>query len=140
MGESKISGLNHVTLAASDLERSIAFYRDLLGFDLRTQWAEGAYLEAGALWLCLSFDEVARTAPHPDYTHIALDVAAEGFEALSERIRAAAQSWKENRSEGQSLYFLDPDGHKLELHVGSLASRLAYYRANPIPGRHILGA
>jgi hypothetical protein len=86
----------------------VSFYRDLLGFSLRAQWVEGAYLEAGALWLCLSLDQVARTRPHPDYTHIALDVASEDFAALSQRVRAVAPLWKENRSEGQSLYFLDP--------------------------------
>lgn len=32
------------------------------------------------------------------------------------------------KSEGQSFYFLDPDGHKLELHVGDLASRLVQCR------------
>ncbi|MFB9570701.1 hypothetical protein ACFFRS_27370, partial [Saccharopolyspora hordei] len=38
--------------------------------------------------------------------------------------------WKANRSEGASLYILDPDGHKLELHLGDLASRLAHFRQN----------
>ena len=69
-----------------------------------------------------------------DYTHYAFDVSADGFAALSAQIRAHATIWKDNRSEGDSLYFLDPDGHRMELHIGSLASRLDHYRANPPNG------
>ncbi|NER83349.1 MAG: glutathione transferase, partial [Leptolyngbya sp. SIO1D8] len=39
--------------------------------------------------------------------------------------------WQNNRSEGASLYILDPDGHKLELHVGDWRSRLTAAKANP---------
>ena len=122
-----ITGLNHVTLAVSDLPRSIAFYRDLLGCQLRAHWPDGAYLEAGSLWLCLSRYDRARAEPHPDYTHLAFSVAPADFAELGARVRAACTIWKDNRSEGDSLYFLDPDGHKLELHVGSLQSRLDHY-------------
>jgi catechol 2,3-dioxygenase-like lactoylglutathione lyase family enzyme len=125
MSEPKILGLNHLTLGVSELERSLAFYRDLLGFKLRSHWPEGAYLEAGALWLCLSLDNQTAPISGPDYTHVAFDIDQEGFDLLSERIRKVTREWQENSSEGDSLYFLDPDGHKLELHVGSLASRLA---------------
>ncbi len=38
---------------------------------------------------------------------------------------------QDNSSEGDSLYILDPDGHKLELHVGDLESRLASMKAEP---------
>ena len=123
----RILGLNHVTLAVSDLERSLAFYCDVLGCEVHRVWDEGVYLEAGALWLCLSRDPAARTAPHADYTHLAFNVAPEDFAALDARVRAECVIWKENKSEGASTYFLDPDGHKLELHVGTLASRLAAY-------------
>ena len=64
-------------------------------------------------------------------------MAIEDFAALSARVGAVAPSWRQNRSEGDSLYVLDPDAHKLELHVGTLASRLAHYRANPAAGRVI---
>ena len=131
MTKAKITGLNHLTFAVSDLDRSVAFYRDLLGCELRAVWTTGAYLEAGSLWLCLSVDDKTRRTPHPDYTHAAFSVDAGEFEALSARVQAVAPIWKDNRSEGVSLYFLDPDGHRLELHLGDLESRLRHYCAHP---------
>ena len=129
-----IRGINHVTLAVTDLERALAFYRDLLGLRVAAVWPRGAYLEAGTLWLCLSRDDARRPDASPDYTHIAFDVDETDFAALASRIAAAAPQWRDNRSEGNSLYFLDPDGHKLELHVGTLRSRIAHYRNAPPPG------
>ena len=129
-----VSGLNHLTLATSDLDRAVAFYRDVLGCRVRATWTTGAYLEMRDVWLCLSLDPAARTGPHPDYSHIALSTAPGAFAVIKGRIEASAQIWKDNRSEGASVYFLDPDGHKLELHVGTLDSRLAAMRQNPPPG------
>jgi catechol 2,3-dioxygenase-like lactoylglutathione lyase family enzyme len=121
-----IRGINHITLATSDVSRAVGFYMEGLGCTLRKEWPGGAYLEAGDLWLCLSLDPAARTAPHDDYSHIAFDVSQGDFEAAVARlVTAGARAWKDNRSEGASFYFLDPDGHKLELHVGSLKTRLA---------------
>jgi catechol 2,3-dioxygenase-like lactoylglutathione lyase family enzyme len=133
-----VRGLNHVTLAVADLDRSLSFYRDVLGLSVRMVWPEGAYLEAGALWLCLAVDPHVTGAPRPDYTHLAFDVAETDFQKLAERVGAVARVWKDNRSEGASLYILDPDGHKLELHVGSLESRLAHYALHPLPGSRVI--
>ena len=133
-----VSGLNHITLAVTDVERSLAFYRDVLGCTTRAVWADGAYLEAGTLWLCLSRDHHARSSPHPDYSHIAFSVSEADYGAMRERLMAECIIWKDNRSEGASTYFLDPDGHKLEIHLGSLESRLSHYRENPSKGVHIL--
>lgn len=134
MSHPTITGLNHVTLAVADLRRSIVFYTDVLGFRLRAEWSEGAYLSAGALWLCLALDPKTSTARREDYTHLAFGAREDEFDGLTRRIRAAARIWKENCSEGASVYFLDPDGHRLELHLGSLETRLAHYRAHPAPG------
>lgn len=133
-----VTGLNHITLCVADLGRSVAFYRDLLGCELRSQGVRSAYLEAGSLWLCLELSPDTSLPPHRDDSHIAFSVAAEDFAELSARIEAQGPLWKSNTSEGASIYFLDPDGHRLELHVGSLETRLAHYRANPELGVRVI--
>jgi len=51
---------------------------------------------------------------------------------MSERIlKAGAVIFKKNTSPGKSLYFLDPDGHKLEIHVGNWQTRLQIKKENP---------
>ncbi len=102
-------------------------------------WADGAYLECCSLWLCLSRDDLVRTSPHADYTHIAFSVDNDGFAEMSERIKANCTVWKDNRSAGASTYFLDPDGHKLEIHVGSIEIRLDHYRNDPSKGVSVFG-
>ena len=130
-----LSGFNHLTLAVTDVPRSVSFYHDLLRLQLDATWDNGAYLSLPGLWLCLSLDPLRSTAPAVDYTHYAFTVDAADFTALVERLRAAGvQEWRDNRSEGASFYFLDPDGHKLEAHVGDLASRLQACRAKPYAG------
>jgi catechol 2,3-dioxygenase-like lactoylglutathione lyase family enzyme len=127
-----LSGLNHLTLAVLDLERSLQFYGSLLGCRIRATWRSGAYLSLGDLWLCLSLDSNRSTKPVSDYTHYAFSIAQEEFGAFARRLRENnVIEWKENRSEGDSLYFLDPDGHKLEVHSGDLATRLAQCRIAP---------
>lgn len=131
-----LTGLNHLTLSVRELARSVAFYRDMLGLRLHARWDRGAYLSAGDLWLCLSLDEEGAAAlASPAYTHYAFSISQQDFPAFAARLRAAdVPEWQQNRSAGDSLYFLDPDGHRLEAHAGSLAQRLAACRAAPYPG------
>ncbi len=134
-----IEGLNHLTFATSDLERAFRFYRDVLGFRPLAKWARGAYFLAGRegaeLWCCLSLDPDSRKTPHTDYTHTAFAVSPQNFEEASQKIRdSGAPIWKENKSEGDSLYFLDPDGHKLEIHATSWRERLASTKIKPYDG------
>ena len=137
-----LSGLNHLTLAVSSLAPSVAFYQQLLGMRLHARWDSGAYLSCGDLWLCLSLDPQRRITPpeESDYTHYAFSVAEADFAGFSARLETAGVAvWKVNRSEGASHYFLDPDGHKLELHVGNLAQRLAACREQPYKGMVFYG-
>jgi catechol 2,3-dioxygenase-like lactoylglutathione lyase family enzyme len=127
-----IDGLNHITLSCSNIVRSLSFYTQNIGFTGHVQWDGGAYLTLGDLWLCLSLDS---PSPAKDYTHFAFSVGQQEFAALKEKlIHAGVIEWKINKSEGDSFYFLDPDGHKLEIHVGSLKQRLESLKSKPYKG------
>ena len=123
----RITAINHLTLAVSDIEQSCHFYCDLLGATLRAEWPRGAYLDLGGHWLALELAE--HVTPRSDDSHIAFSVS--DFDAFVEHLRPHVAEWKVNTSEGASFYFLDPDCHKLELHSGDLETRLAHYRADP---------
>lgn len=127
-----LQGLNHITIAVSDLERSLTFYTELLGMKAHVCWDAGAYLSLGDVWFCLSCD---KPAPSLDYSHIALDIAEQDFSVFAEKLRqAAVPELQQNSSEGQSVYFLDPDGHKLEAHCGNLQTRLDALKNKPYSG------
>ena len=129
-----ITCVNHITLVVAELPRAVTFYTSILGMSLRAIGPRAAYLEGGSLWLCL---ELGMPSPSADDSHIALSCAPADFDTLCSRLSQAPR-WKINRSEGPSLYVLDPDGHKLELHLGDLASRLSHYRTDPPEGMRIL--
>jgi len=132
-----IKGMNHVTLAVTDIERSFDFYHNLIGLKPLVKWHRGAYflLEDG-FWFCLNVDQNRIAAPC--YTHYAFSVAADDFDATSERIvEAGVHVFKENTSPGESLYFLDPDGHKLEIHASNWRDRVAAKKADLGPWRDV---
>jgi len=129
-----ISGLNHLTLAVSNLQRSVAFYSGLLGFAARMRGPTSAYLEAGTLWLALVVDPDVRRGPLPEYSHVAFGVGPSELPALAHKLTGAGvPQWQESKS-GESFYFLDPDGHKLELHSRDIRGRLAARASLQEPG------
>jgi catechol 2,3-dioxygenase-like lactoylglutathione lyase family enzyme len=130
------SGLSHITFAVSRLDLSIRFYTELLGLKLLVRWNHGAYLTAGDFWVSLVLDRAATEATNnSSYTHVAFAVSPEDFPALREKLLDHdAEEWQPNASPGESLYFLDPDGHKLEIHARTLPDRLAWFREHPKPG------
>ena len=130
-------GLNHVTLAVSDLERLITFYSELLGFSVRMRSPSSAYLEAGSLWLALVADAQVRRGPLPEYSHIALSVAPASLPVLADRLARAGVTRRQEPENSDSFYFVDPDGHKLELHSGDLRGRLRARATNLRPNTTI---
>jgi hypothetical protein len=50
---------------------------------------------------------------------------------MAEKIsNSGAHIFKDNTSPGKSLYFLDPDGHKLEIHISNWQERIAVKKEN----------
>jgi len=130
-----ITGLNHITLAIRDITESFVFYKEILGFKPLAKWPEGAYFLAGNIWLALQVDPQTRSEPLPEYTHIAFSIKAEDFQKFCQKIKdAKVEIWQENWTEGDSVYFVDPNGHKLEVHASDLNSRLRIAKAKPWPG------
>lgn len=124
-----ITAINHMTLACLDISASFAFYKDVLGFKPLVKWDKGAYFLVGDLWFCLNAD--ANRKANPCYTHYAFTVNKNDFDAMSKRIKSSGSTiFKDNSSPGESLYFLDPDGHKLEIHVGDWRSRIRAKKAD----------
>lgn len=127
-----LTGLNHLTIAVSDLSRSFDFYVSMLGFTPRAKWTKGAYLSLDKLWLCLSLDEVDTRR---DYTHYAFSISELHIVSFREKLRTSGvEEWKDNKSEGASIYFFDPDGHRLEVHSGDLETRLQACKEKPYDG------
>jgi catechol 2,3-dioxygenase len=120
--------LGHVDLKVSDLERSVAFYRDVLGFSVaeRSDEASIAFLRAdgeGAFHLALTAGESTGGAP-PSAHHTGLDYVALAYpdrRALAAAARALVAAGVpverlDDHGVGESLYTRDPDGNGLELY------------------------
>ena len=127
-----VTGINHITLSVRNANASFSFYTDVLGFKPIARWRTGSYLLAGDTWIALYYDRDIHNRPLQEYSHIAFSVDKSDFLNLKEKIRlSGTRIWQENRTEGESCYFLDPDGHKLEIHASSLQERIENMKKNP---------
>jgi len=118
--------IGHVHLKVADLDRAIAFYRDLLGFELTLRYGPGAaFLGAGGYHhhIGLNTWESAGATP-PPLGHTGLYHTA----ILYPDRRALAQALKRVLAAGialdgaadhgvsEAIYLRDPDGNGVELY------------------------
>jgi catechol 2,3-dioxygenase-like lactoylglutathione lyase family enzyme len=130
MYKSLITGLNHITLAVTNIDKSFKFYHEVLGFKPLCKWKKGAYFLVGELWFCLNMD--SNRIPNGCYTHYAFSVDEVTLPLIKQKlIEAGIEIFKETVVEGMSIYFLDPDGHKIELHIGGYKTRIEAKKINP---------
>ena len=126
-----IQGVNHITLSVNDIEESFHFYVDILGCKPIQKNPISAYIVAGDIWIALDKSRHPNASPAADYSHIAFSVDPEIFAALKSRlITYGVQQWSDNQTEGKSYYFLDPNGHKLEIAISNLTNRIEDAKRN----------
>lgn len=116
-----ITDIHHVAVLVADLERSLAFYRDLLGLAVDPARPDlgypGAWLTVGRrqphLMVLPDPDAEAERPEHGGRDrHIAL--AVDEVEALAERLEAAGVAVTRSRSGRAAIFCRDPDGNALE--------------------------
>jgi catechol 2,3-dioxygenase-like lactoylglutathione lyase family enzyme len=117
MASFRTEGLDHVAIAVSDLDRSEGFYRDVLGLErVLPEWDPPRILasEGSGLALFPEEDFCGETAPH--ILHVAFRVTREAFEAArAELAERGIETSFSDHGAAHSIYFEDPDGHRLEL-------------------------
>ncbi|MWV43266.1 metallothiol transferase FosB [Paenibacillus sp. HJL G12] len=130
----KIQGVNHFCFSVADLDRSILFYESVFGAKLLVKGRKLAYFDLDGLWIALNQEDVEREPMPKTYTHIAFSVAEEEFDPWVLRLKYFEVNILPGRERDErdkrSVYFLDPDGHKFELHTGTLQDRMDYYAAD----------
>jgi glyoxylase I family protein len=112
--------IHHVSLIVSDTERSLAFYRDLLGLtvDVRPELSfDGAWLRVGGQQIHLlelpNPDPVEDRPQHGGRDrHLAL--AVESLDLLAQRLKRAGIAFARSRSGRRAIFCRDPDANALE--------------------------
>lgn len=118
--------IGHVHLKVADLERAIAFYRDVLGFELTQRYGrQAAFLSAGGYHHHIglnTWESEGGSPPPPHATglyHLAIlyPTRTELADALR-RLLAAGISLDGASDHGvsEALYLRDPDGNGVELY------------------------
>ena len=117
-----ITGINHLTWTVADINVTFDFYVNILGFKPIMKSNKSAYFLAGNVWLATTKGEYRSDSR---YDHIAFDLDKSDFDSLVKKLKQNnVTQWKENESEGESFYFLDPSNNRFELHYSNLESRI----------------
>ena len=118
--------IGHVHLKVADLEQSLAFYRDVLGFELTQRFgSQAAFLSAGGYHHHLglnTWESRGGSAPPPGSTglyHVAIVYPTRALLADALRRLQKAGVPIEGASDhgvSEAIYLRDPDGNGVELY------------------------
>jgi catechol 2,3-dioxygenase-like lactoylglutathione lyase family enzyme len=130
-------GLHHTALISSDVETTVRFYQDVLGFPL-TELIENRdypgsshfFFDIGNGNLLAFFDFPGLdVGPYAEVLgglhHMAISVAPERWEELVQRLTDAGVPHEVHS--GVSVYFRDPDGARIELIADPLGEMYGHH-------------
>ncbi len=122
---SSARGLHHTALISSDVEATVRFYQDVLGFPLTELIDNRDYPGSSHFFFDIGNDNLLaffdfpglEVAPYAEVLgglhHVAISVDPARWETLVGRLREAGVEHEVHS--GVSVYFRDPDGARLEL-------------------------
>lgn len=122
---SSARGVHHVALLSSDVETTIRFYQDLLGFPLTEMWENRDYGGSTHFFFdigngnSLAFFDMPGLdlGPYAEVLgglhHLAISQTPERWTEIKARLDDAGVEYQ--HIDGSSIYFRDPDGARLEL-------------------------
>ena len=122
---SSARGVHHVALVSGDVERTVRFYQDVLGFPLTTMFENRDLVGSTHFFFDLgsgntiAFFDLPGVDPGPyaevlgGLHHLAISIEQTHWEAAKARHDAAGVAY--DHVDGTSLYFRGPDGERLEL-------------------------
>jgi len=118
-------GVHHVALLSTDVERTIAFYQDVLEFPLTELFENRDYQGSTHFFFDIGNGNLLAFFDFPgldlgEYAevlgglhHLAISVAPDRWEHLRSKLEAAGI--ESHQMSGSSLYFRGPDGERLEI-------------------------
>jgi catechol 2,3-dioxygenase-like lactoylglutathione lyase family enzyme len=125
-------GVHHVALMCTDVERTIRFYQELLGFPLVEIFENRDYKGSTHLFFDLGHDNSLAFFDFPGLDlgpyaevigglhHVAISVDQEQWVVARQRLQGSGVPV--HVDSGISMYFSDPDGVRLELIAEGLGS------------------
>src|SRR5713101_3360253 len=117
-----LEGIDHVAMSVRDVERSAQWYIDVLGFERRYQemW-DGlpAFIGRGTTSIALfpvRSNEGSSERGGVRMLHLAFRASRKNFLAAREELKQRGIQFDfQDHEISHSIYFSDPDGHKLEI-------------------------
>jgi catechol-2,3-dioxygenase len=112
MKDIPVLGIEEIAFQVKDLDRSVAFYENVIGLPLCSRGPQQAWFRVGTQWLALFARDRAGSGQHFAFRIPPQD---------AERARRAlvGQGFPEEtmqQDDGLSVYVRDPDGNKIELY------------------------
>ena len=112
MDDIPVLGIEEIVFEVKDLDRSVAFYQNVIGLPLFSREPQAAWFRVGEQWLALFTPDRAGSGQHfafliapPDAERLRRALVAQGFPEETMQ-----------QDEGSSVYVRDPDGNKIEFY------------------------
>jgi glyoxylase I family protein len=138
-----VQGVHHIALVCRDVEETIRFYQDLLGFPLVELVENRDYAGSSHFFFDIGNGNLLGFFDFPGHDHkpfeetigavqhLALSTSPEEFEKARGRLDAAGVEYLgPDRGVDDSLYIRDPNGVGLEFY----RERLGYFEDEPLLG------